>query len=385
MSLARPAALTLLALVSACAAGPTEARMTSSRSREAMTATIDAMVAGGRFGGELWRMNLSERLGAPVQASRVTVDGDLLLVEDHDSTIHAIDRERGAHLWLLNLAEGTTQVVGGTASTVSFVCTDEVSSVSRSRGSRLMGSAKAPLNSEHLEFFPSGRAVTVGDSLYVGRLAPMSLQSIDLAAGHAGWSYATSSPIIDSVVYGDGPIAQIVSITEDGLLFSMPPRSASESAWAPKENWYRRLAGTRAATPLALLDDHLVFGAANGFLYDVDVRNGVVRFKVACDGNFGSQEATLTKEAAYQRVDGGVMAIELGSGHVLWTLPGATRVITRIGDRVYADVGNGEVAVVAAATGAVLSRFSHGDLTLPTVQGGGMLIGCDGTNVFALQ
>ena len=37
---------------------------------------------------------------------------------------------------------------------------------------------------------------------------------------------STSSPVIDSVVYGDGPIAQILSLTEDGLLFSLPPAPA---------------------------------------------------------------------------------------------------------------------------------------------------------------
>ena len=385
MSLARPAAFVLLLLASACASGPADGQVGSNRSREAMTATIDTLIASGRFDSELWRLNLSERFGSPVHASRLTVDGDLLLVEDANSTIHAIDRAQGAHRWFIDLGDATTQVVGGTASSVTFVATDDVTAVSRSHGSRLMGTPDAPRTSEHLDFFPSGRAVTVGDSLYIGRLAPMSLQAIDLTAGNAGWSYATSSPVIDSVVYGDGPIAQVLSLTEDGLLFSMPPRSAGESAWAPKENWFRRLAGTRAATPMALLGDHLVFGAANGFLYDVDARNGTVRFKVALDGDFGGQEATLTSDAAYQRVNDGVVAIDLGSGNSLWTLAGAKRVISRVGDRVYAEMANGEIAVVAAATGAELSRFANGGLSMPTVQGGGMVIGCDGTNVFALK
>lgn len=385
MSLARPAALVLLALASACASGPADGTVGTRPSREAMTATIDSLIAGGRFDSELWRLNLSERFGSAVMASRLTVDGDLLLVEDSESTIHAIDREQGAHRWFIDLDDPTTQVAGGTESTITFVATDDATAVSRSRGARLMGTDAAPRSSEHLDFFPSGRAVAVGDSLYVGRLAPMSLQAIDLTAGHAGWSYATSSPVIDSVVYGDGPIAQILSLTEDGLLFSLPPRAANESAWAPKENWYRRLAGTRAATPLALLGDHLVFGAANGFLYDVDARNGTVRFKVALDGSFGGQEATLTSDAAYQRVDDGVVAVELGGGNVLWTLPGAKRVVSRVGDRVYAELASGEIAVVAAATGAELARFPVAGLTLPTIQGGGMVIGSDGTNVFALK
>ena len=71
MSLARPAArlpIALTALLAASCAASTEQRSTSAApSREAMTATIDRMVAAGRFGGELWRLNLSERFGGEAQ------------------------------------------------------------------------------------------------------------------------------------------------------------------------------------------------------------------------------------------------------------------------------------------------------------------------------
>jgi outer membrane protein assembly factor BamB len=386
MSLARPAACLLFALAGACASGPEDsASPQHESSREGMTATIDRWKAEGRLGEELWRINLSERFGAPVHAKRVTIDGDLALVEDSDHRIHALDRVAGAHRWFIDLPAATTQVVGGTESSVTFVCTDDACAVTRSHGSRMMGNEDAPRTTEHLDFFPSGRAVAIGSSLYVGRLAPFSLQAIDLLAGHAGWSYATASPVMDSVAYGDGPIGQILSITEDGLLFSMPPRDASESAWAPKENWHRRIPGTRPATPLTLVGDHLVFGTENGFLYDVDARNGVVRWKVGCGSDLHGHEATIAGDAVYQHTDGGVRAFDSASGNELWDLYGASRVITRIGDRVYADVGDGQVVVVAAASGKEIARFATGGLSVPTVQGGGSLIACDGTNLFALK
>lgn len=384
MSLARPAACLLLVLAAACAATDAD-MMHAAPTREAMTATIDRCVAGGRFGGEVWRLNLSERYGEMVCASRISVDGDLLLIEDTAHRIHAIDRASGVHRWPVEIPSGSTQTVGGTASSVTFVCTDDVVAVSRSHGSRMMGSQQAPQTSVHLEFFPSGRGVTIGQSLYIGRLAPYGLQSIDLVAGHAGWSYSTSSPVIDTVVYGDGAIAQIITMTEDGLLFSLPPRHANESAWSPKENWFRRLPGTRPVTPMSLLGDHLVFGTANGFVYDVDARNGGVRWKTGCSGDMHGCEATIAGDAVYQPAGDGVMAYDLASGNELWKLAGASRVITRIGDKVYADMGGGEVALVAAANGHELARFSTEGLMLPTVSGGGALIASDGTNVFAIQ
>ena len=389
MSLARPAArlpIALTALLAAGCAASAEPRSTSAASsREAMTATIDRMVAAGRFGGELWRLNLSERFGGEVHASRLTVDGDLLLVEDADHRMHAIDRNAGAHRWFIDLPGPTTQVAGGTPSSVAFVGVDDACAVTRAHGSRMMGTQQAPQTTEHLRFFPSGRAVAIGDSLYVGRLAPFSLQSIDMLSGHDGWAYPTASPVMDLAVYGDGAIAQILCITEDGLLFSMAPRSASQSAWSPKENWYRRLPGTRPVTPLALGGEHLVFGTENGFLYDVDARNGVVRWKVPTGMDLHAQEATLSADAAYVHSDGGIAAYALASGNELWTHAGATRVITQIGDRVYAEFANGDIAVLAAASGSLLSSFASDGLMLPTVHGGGALLASDGTNVFALQ
>jgi outer membrane protein assembly factor BamB len=349
-----------------------------------MTSTIDRLVAAGRFGGEVWRLNLSERFGEAVRGVRFSVDGDLLVVEDSQHRIHAITRDAGEHRWFLDLPAATTQTVGGTTSTLSFVCTDDVASVTRSRGSRTMGTQQAPRTTLHLPFFPSGRAAAVGDSVYIGRLAPFSLQAIDQATGHVGWSYTTSSPICDCVVYGDGAVAQILALTEDGLLFSMPPRAARESAWSPEENWHRRLPGTTPATPMALHGDHLLFGTKNGFLYDVDARNGGIRWKSGTGRDLHSAEPVVADDGVYQRSDDGVTAYELASGAELWHCPGATRVITRIGDRVYVEMG-GEIAVLSAATGSKLSSFASEGLSMPTVPGGGALIASDGTNVFALN
>ena len=384
MSLARPAALLLLALAAACAAGPDRDMRVAAPSREAMTATIDRLVAAGRFGGEVWRLNLSERFGEAVRGVRFTVDGDLLVVEDSDHRVHALTRSAGEHRWFVDLPAATTQSVGGTASTLSFVCTDDVCAVTRSHGSRTMGTQQAPRTTIHLPFFPSGRAAAVGDSVYVGRLAPYSLQAIDQTTGHVGWAYATASPVCDSVVYGDGAIAQLLSLTEDGLLFSMPPRAARESSWSPQENWHRRLPGTRPTTPMALHGDNLMFGTENGFLYNVDARNGVVRWKSGTGRELHGSEPLAAGDGVYQRSDDGVAAYDLASGNALWHCSGATRVITRIGDRVYVEMG-GEVAVLAAATGAKLASFSGAGLSMPAVPGGGALLASDGTNVFAIE
>jgi outer membrane protein assembly factor BamB len=94
-------------------------------------------------------------------------------------------------------------------------------------------------------------------------------------------------------------------------------------------------------------------------------------------------EATIAGGAVYQRSDDGLHAFDLESGRELWTTSGS-RVITRVGDRVYVDRGE-TVAVLAAGTGAELASFPGFGLSMPTVQGGGMLIASDGTNLFAIE
>jgi hypothetical protein len=249
MSLPRPASwLSALLLATACASDPSasDAAMSAGHgsAREAITAAIEAIVAGGRFDGELWRLNLSERCQGEVVAVGTCVDGDSILVEDGGRQLHSIDRARGVHRFIVALPGRITQTVGGTSDAISAVCTDDIVAVSRKHGARVM-----PRPSNHLEFFPSGRAVTVGDSAYVGRLAPYSLQALDLSGGRSGWAYPTSGPVIDVLSYGDGTLAQVIGATEDGLVFSLPSRPAVASAWAPPENWHLRLPAARITTP----------------------------------------------------------------------------------------------------------------------------------------
>ena len=394
MSLSRRCGSLLLGLpglaalgLAACSSAGVEAapsRGHAGAARESMTGTIDAMVAAGRFKGEAWRMNLAERCAADVKAVSLHVDGDLLVALDRSHQVHAIDRASGSHRWVVQLPGPVTHAIGGTASSLTFVCTDEVVAVERKTGARINGSREAPRASNHLGFFPSGRAVTIGSTAYVGRLAPFGLQAMALGGAFDGWSYATSSAVVDVLALGDGAVAQVIGVTEDGLVAALPPRGASESMWAPGENWYRRLGGTRVVTPLALLGDSLVFGSETGFLYHVDARSGNVRWKVACGNDLRGHEATIAGGAVYQHSDGGVMAFDLATGAAQWTFSGAERAITRISDRVYLDVG-GDVTVVDAKSGQELARLGSQGLTVPTVQGGGTLIASDGVNVFALD
>lgn len=390
MSLSRSAACLALAFgAAACSAEPTgetgPARPAGpGAAREAMTPRIDSILAAARLGGEIWRLNLTERCGNEVRLRSMIVDGGLLIGQDQTHRIHAIDVASGIHLWLVDLPGALTQSVGGTPSTATFVSADEIVAVQRRGGARLNGTRDLPRAFNHMQFFPSGRAVSVGSTAYVGRLAPFSLQSLDLTGAQEGWSYATSGTVVDTVVYGDGATAQVITVTEDGFLFALPPRPATESSWSPKENWHRRLAGTRVVTPLTLAGDSLLFGSDHGFLYHVDARTGTVRWKVGCGRDLRGNAATVAGGAVYQHTDGTLKSFDLATGAEQWTLPGAKRAITRVGDRVHAAVG-GEVVVVDARSGKELSRFSAAGLVLPTIQGGGMLLASDGTNVFALQ
>ena len=103
------------------AAQPETAEKAPAPTREELTPTIDALVAGGRFHGELWRMNLSERNSKPTEVKKLSVDGDLVLVEDQGHEVHALDRDSGVHRWILTLARSTTLPVGGNASSTTFV------------------------------------------------------------------------------------------------------------------------------------------------------------------------------------------------------------------------------------------------------------------------
>lgn len=391
LALALPGAAAAL-LASACsstpdkAAGrheaPETAKATAAPTREELTPTIDALIAGGRFHGELWRMNLSERNGQETEAKKLSVDGDLVVVEDQVHEIHALDRDSGVHRWLLKLAGPTTLPVGGNATSTTFVSTDEVVGVDRKTGAR-----RQMRSSQHLDFYPSARAVTVGGTAYVGRLAPMGVQSVNLASGASGWEYATSSEVIDLVSVGDGATAQMVGVTAEGLLFALPPRPAIETSWAPTENWFRRLPGTKVVTPLAHSGNSLSFGSANAFLFHVDSRSGQIRWKVPCGSDLRNHEATIAGNAIFQVADGSTLhAFAADTGKELWTAEGVQRVITRIGDLCYVDMGNHHVSVRRAQNGAEVASFETSSLVhVPTIQGGGVFIASDGVNVFALN
>ena len=349
--------------------------------REELTPTIDALVAGGRFHGELWRMNLSERNSKPTQAKKLAIDGDLVLVEDQVHEVHALDRDSGVHRWVLTLAGPTTLPIGGNSSSTTFVSTDEVVGVDRRTGAR-----RQMRSSQHLDFFPSARAVTVGGTAYVGRLAPMGVQAVNLASGASGWEYPTNSEVVDLVSIGDGATAQTIGVTAEGLLFALPPRPAVETSWAPTENWFRRLVGTHVVTPLAISGNSLCFGSANGFLFHVDARSGQIRWKVPCGSDLHHLEATIAGNAIFQRSDETLHAFAADSGKELWTVEGGLRVITRIGDLCYVDMGHGKVSVRRAQSGAEVATFATTRLVhVPTIQGGGVFIASDGENVFALN
>jgi len=389
MSTARPLAVLALGLsVAACssssdqpAARDVEITSSSAPTREQMTPAIETLVAAGRFKGELWRMNLSERYGEPVVAHRVSVDGDLLIIEDTRNRIHALHRETGIHAWPLDLDGPTTQSVGGTPSTATFVSTDELVGVERRTGSRRQTRA-----SQHIGFFPSGRALTIGTSAYIGRLAPPGVQSINLTAGNDGWEYQTKGSVVDLVAYGDGALAQLIGATEDGLLFSLPPRPASESSWAPPENWFRRLPGTNVVTPLSLLGNDLAFGGERGFLYHVDARSGQILWKVPCGDDLRGNEPTIAGDAIFARSSGTLHAFAKDSGHELWTVEGGHRLITRVGENCYVDMGDGNVSVRKSSDGVEVANFSTaGFRFVPTVPGGGFFFACDGENVIAVQ
>jgi outer membrane protein assembly factor BamB len=362
-------------------AKPETAQPAAVPSREALTPTIDKLIADGRFKGELWRMNLTERNGRPTHAKHLSVDGDLVIAEDQVHEIHALDRASGVHRWMLTLAGPTSQPVGGNLSSTTFISTDELVAVDRKTGSR-----RQMRSSQHLDFFPSGRAVTVGSTTYVGRLAPMGVQAVNLANGASGWEYATHSPVKDLVSNGDGALSQTIGITEDGLLFALPPRPAVETVWAPTENWYRRLPGTQVVTPLALFGPSLCFGSQNGFLFHVDSRTGQIRWKVPCGTDMRGREATIAGNAIFQHSSGSLYAFSADTGKQLWTVEMGQRLITRIGDLCYVDMGAGKVSVRRAANGTEVASFeTTGLVHVPTIQGGGQFIASDGDNVFVLN
>jgi outer membrane protein assembly factor BamB len=361
--------------------GSPETTVRPPSSREALTPAIDSLVAEGRFKGEMWRMNLSERNSEPTRANRIAVDGDLVVVQDQQNQIHALDRATGVHRWIVQLAGPTTQSVGGTASTETFVSTDELVGVDRMKGSR-----RQMRSSQHLSFFPSGRAVTVGTTAFIGRLAPMGLQTLNLNSGAEGWEYQVASPLVDLVAYGDGALAQIIGVTEDGLLFALPPRAAADSAWSPPESWYHRIPGTHVVTPLALFGTSLCFGSENSFLYHVDARSGRILWKVPCGTDMRGNEAVIAGNAIAQYSSGSLHVFASDTGREIWTAEGGRRLVTRIGDLFYVDMGDHRVSVRRAANGAEVSSFSTAGFEfVPSIQGGGLFLASDGENVFALN
>lgn len=373
------AALTLAGCASS-SPGPARAPVAASGSAS-LEDQIQSLLDGAGFRGELWRTSLSDVTGEPTRDRLLAVSNDLVLIEDQDQVLRALETEAGVHRWIVGLPGPITQPPGDSSMAVAAVSDDLYVAVSREAGSRLID---RPYRA--LEFSPSSRGVVANDGMFIGRLAPYGLQSVDLRTGLAGWTYPTRSTVIDVVVEGEGPLSQVLLATDDGLIASLAPMDPLGNA--PRtERWQVRLPGAGVVAPVSLADGFVYVSGSDGFVYAISTRNGRIEWKYPCESDLSGWRPMVAGGAVYVRAVDEFHALDAATGAELWSCPESLRLITRLGDYCIVEVPGREAVVREAATGGEVRRFSLAGLQhVPGVQGGGVFIAGDGAgNLFALR
>lgn len=366
-------------LAAACSSSAPEVALAKP---ESASMQIDQLLATGRFPkGEAWRLDLNHAARRPCADDSLEVHGDLLVVQDQDMQIRALDLQHGVHRWVVDFGMPLTQQVGASQTGLTMVSGDDLVSVNRETGARLIDQSEV-----HLDFWPSCEAVEAAGSIFVGREAPYGVQSINPKTGRSGWLYSTDSPVIALVAQGEGGGVQVIAMTADGLLFSLAPWRADLAA-SQRANWKIQLRGTRLRSPLAVSANYLYFGAEDQSFYCVDAGGGQVKWKAPCSCMFSDAQPVVAGGDVYCRGDRGLFAFQQQSGQIKWICAEGARLVSRIGNLCYVELPDLMVGVLEAETGKEVARFSIAGLPhVPSVPGGGIFVAGDGAgNLFALR
>jgi outer membrane protein assembly factor BamB len=310
-------------------------------------------------------LDLSSRLQRPVELTHCHVAAGLLVVQDADDVVHVVDLATGVHRFVVNMPGQLTRTPGVTQRSVTLVAEDTLVSVDVVRGTRLISRPELAL-----DFASVSNGFEANGSIYLASGAPFGVQSVDPVSGLSGWRYRTRGMVNHIQIAGLAELSEVIATTHDGLIVSLPAWPATGKHPA-SESWTRRLRGCRIESQATLQDGNLLVPASDGFLYCLDARSGVVRWKVST-GEPAEAEPLVADGVVYASADGMLHAIEIETGQVLWEAEQSGRPITRIADYLYLD-DDGELTTVMASTGDVLST-SAGSPLMPLIQGGGTLI-----------
>ncbi len=370
-----------LFLMLGCASS-SEVEPVEARGPKAIEPSIERLLATGRFEkGELWRLNLSHATTRPCVDRRIEVHEDLVLVQDNDHMVRALDKEHGVHRWVVDFGLPLSQEIGVSENSVTVVGGDDLVSVHRDSGARLI---ERPLL--HLNFWPSCDGVAAGGTVFVGRDAPYGIQSLDPKTGVGGWHYPTSSPVLDLITHGTGGAIQVIAMTNDGTLLALAPWHAALPRPA-RANWTTELRGTHLTGGLTISGDNLLFAAEDGFFHCIDARSGLVRWKTPCECELAPARPVAAGGDVYCAAEGRLIALDQQSGAIRWSCENGKRLISRIGSQCYVALAGTAVAVHDAQSGKEVARFSIEGLThVPSIPEGGIFLAGDGGgNLFALR
>lgn len=360
----RSTSLSLAAMLLTLGCSSAPGSRADQRARGPATTPLDLSAA--RLQREKWSFSLSRLMERPVVVRCAQVDEGLLLLQDADHTVHVIDLESGVHRFVVRMPGELTYPAGVTERSITLISGDTLVSVDTEVGSRLISRPDL-----QLKFAVDSVGFEINGSLYAGSGAPFGLQAVDGRSGLNGWRYVTRGMVQDLKITGSGELSYLIAIARDGLIVALPAWPAS-GKMPTAERWFRRLRGVELDRTSSLQAGSLLVPASDGFLYCLDARNGVVRWKTGADVPYEGSPL-VADHMAFAVTGGSLQALDLETGAVAWTSENTGRAISKVGEQVFALDAKGQLTVLNAATGhklAGLGSSSH----LPVVQGGGVLV-----------
>ncbi|MFH1279517.1 MAG: PQQ-binding-like beta-propeller repeat protein [Candidatus Eisenbacteria bacterium] len=179
---------------------------------------------------------------------------------------------------------------------------------------------------------------------------------------------------------------------ERALLRGTPAPAADETLPPPPAGtlaWEFRAGAAVTSSPL-VVEDRILFGSRDGFLYALRREDGRPLWKAPGPGGVGSSPALGGGRAYFGEYGGAVVAVNLETGEEIWRHATEGRVVSSPalgGDRVFVGSHDRHLYALDGATGERLWRFATGGVvwSSPVVSGDLVIFGSWDGRIYALR
>ncbi len=281
--------------------------------------------------------------GAIDELKRVTIYGDLLLAQSERGVVHAVDAETGATRWVLRLPERDhpTSAAGANGAYCAVANGFELFVLNRLSG-EVVWQRKLP-------YMPGAGPALSETRVYVpcanGAMLSLDLNEPELTpAQFASNGRIEHQPIVANRAICWGSTA--------GLVYGML-RDQTEIS-------FQLRTGEPVTTRLGAAGDAVFGGSRDGFVYCLDDRTGLERWRFPVGEAINDQPLAVEDSVYVVPELGGIYRIDIESGLQTWWAPEAQRCLAISADRVYAVDRLGRLLILNKATGGQVARAPTG-------------------------